>query len=212
MLAALGVSTQVAGKTAPAEEADTGAPASGSKDINRDIQARLDHWHAELYGKGGDIPKFQEALKRMDSDGDGRVSKSEFMKEYLSGVSSSSDVDATSFVEDIFAKADVNNDGELDIDEISGLGNAFMGSLEKAAYQATIFNMIYKSMDANGDGSIGMAEMIDMAASSSEFTDENSTVRQMLKHFAEADADGDKTLSKEEAAVLAKEVFHNGEV
>jgi len=114
---------------------------------------------------------------KFDTDGDGRVSRSE----YMNGFGDTSDlkellsVDPASWLEDFYSQADGNNDGYLDPDGVQRL---------------------------NFDGSIGLEEIRDAIANMND-PEAHLALEHLLEQFSQLDVDGDMALSKEEAATFA---------
>jgi len=137
---------------------------------------------------------------KFDTDGDGRVSRSE----YMNGFGDTSDlkellsVDPASWLEDFYSQADGNNDGYLDPDEVQRL----MGLMEEGLFKSAVGHEMVEALDMNSDGSIGVEEIRDALANTND-PEAHLALEHLLEQFSQLDVDGDMALSKEEAATFA---------
>jgi len=228
LLSALGVSGQAFVHTGARERGDE-APA----DSTRDVEERLVGWRTQLYGtadvdgyesllheqdrgrrRSAAAPpeaKTQESgvadlLKELDLDGDGRVGRDEFVKGFestaLTGVLTG---DTEAWLDDFYSRADVDKDGFLTEEELLLSTQLMRETVLRVARDALVSAML-RDLDTNRDGSIDYQEILE-AASQEEVMDERGLLRQMLRHFVEADLDDDMSLREDEIEALAERIL-----
>ncbi|WP_430544317.1 calcium-dependent protein kinase 21 [Xanthomonas nasturtii] len=92
------------------------------------------------YAAHAQVQDSQDYLKRMDTDGDGRVSRDEYL-------------DWMSYA---FDQRDVDHDGVLQGDELPGRRGK---PITRAAHRATLIER-FARQDANGDGTLSARELL----------------------------------------------------
>lgn len=129
-----------------------------------------------------------DEFKRLDEDGSGSVSKSEW-KNCLATQSADSDSKELFALGDEFADADLDNDGNLTVEEAAKSAKksyAADGSQASQEEQARNFGAQFSMIDENGDWSISKSEW------------ENRNQADTNASFRRLDADGDGEVSQSE--------------
>jgi Ca2+-binding EF-hand superfamily protein len=159
-------------------------------------------------GKGKGLFQRPEALfKKMDADGDGKISKDEF-KDYMAKNGPRALRDKPELLDRAFDKADADGDGYLSMDEFKALVEKFrerMGGKGKpgagpaAGAKALLEKpeVLFKKMDANGDGKVSKDEFKSFLAKNGPPMLRDKT-ELLDKLFDRLDTDGDGSLTMEE--------------
>jgi len=158
-----------------------------------------------ITGIGGSFqkPDPEEMFNKLDTNGDGKVSKDEL----TSAISQISEKTGSSFnVDDIFTKSDTDQDGEISKDE-------YMAAVKKMeANRAKMQGMggqqmnpqeMFKKIDTNGDGSISKDEFKTFSAKMDEKTGKTTDSDQT---FDVMDTNQDGVVSADEYAAYMEKV------
>jgi len=133
---------------------------------------------AATAGDGPGRPDRGEHWAALDADGDGAISQAE------------AQAGAPRMAEH-FGKIDADGDGRVTREEMHNMRSASREERQARAEER------YRSADANGDGSIDLAEA------------QNGMPR-AAEHFAQLDADGNGLLTREEMRAAAKRLHRHG--
>jgi Ca2+-binding EF-hand superfamily protein len=145
----------------------------------------------------------QSRFKKIDSDGDGKITKSEM------SASQPQDGKGPS-VDDIFSKVDTNQDGVIDDSEdqtafqqmqANGPGGPPPGGPPPDASKMAAD--IFKSTDTDSDGKITKAELTKSLTQSGQSSSDSSKVDELFKA---ADTDGDGTITQAELAAYMEKM------
>ena len=105
-----------------------------------------------------------ELMSKVDSDGDGSISKSELEAAFQSVAGEDGSSDATATADSLFAKLDSDGDGAVSEDEVAqamrppGGHHGPPPPPPSSSSEATSSDDVFSSLDTNGDGVISKAE------------------------------------------------------
>lgn len=129
----------------------------------------------------------QEMFRRIDQDGDGKVTKEEFTSGAPQGPRGADRPD----FDRVFSQIDKNSDGAIDEAEHTGFLSAMSEMSPGRPSAADFAKNLFGKADADGDGKVTADEFRSSAT--------NRTSESLLdKLFKESDADGDGVISQAE--------------
>ena len=142
-------------------------------------------------GGMGDLSSimWQSFLKNADKDGDGKISKDEFMANATQNGNSSTNA------ADLFSKLDTNGDGFIDETESKA---AFTKMHHHGHHHKTDLTQMFQDADKDGNGQISSEEF--KAMNLPGISDSNAATL-----FKNADTNGDNSLSLDEFKTMMSE-------
>ena len=130
-----------------------------------------------------------------DRDGNGKISSQEFERIILAAMGPNGQLSKTE-IENLYRRADKNNDGELDIPELQAAMNENFSEVERKKQ----LREVYAVLDVSGNGLVSAKELMEISKQFGEkLTPEEVEI--MIEEF---DADGDGHISFEEFYLMMK--------